>query len=244
VALGAGIAGREIPAPATAVIACCQIPTEMLGCQTREIAGCRTAAGGTVDHAADPAITGILIAMREEPERSGELSERLYRHVYPHLHNLAHKMMANEREGHTLQPTALVNDAFLRLVEQERVRWAERQHFFRIAARIMRRILIDHARACGRRKRGGGWRRVTLDTAISEDGFDPVDLVALDDALNRLEARHPRMARVVELRVFGGLTMSEVAGVLGVSKRTADGDWSFALRWLSREFLPEGRAGS
>lgn len=187
----------------------------------------------------DPGITGILVAMRDEPARREELAESLYRHTYPHLRELAGRLMASERGDHTLQPTALVNEAYLRLVDSDRVDWEGRSHFFCIAARIMRRILIDHARGRARAKRGGEWRRVTLHDQLHRRDFDALELLVLEDTLQELERRHPRMARVVELRVFGGMTMKEIAHVLGVSKRTVDEDWSFARRWLAREFANE-----
>jgi len=179
--------------------------------------------------------------MRDDPARSEELAESLYRHTYPHLHELAQRLMVSERNGHTLQPTALVNEAYLRLVDGERVDWEGRNHFFCIAARVMRRILIDHARAKARAKRGGEWRRVTLGDHLHRRDYDALELLVLEDTLQQLEARHPRMAKVVELRVFGGMTMKEIAQALGVSKRTADEDWSFARRWLARELSSEER---
>ncbi|HKI86487.1 MAG TPA: ECF-type sigma factor, partial [Thermoanaerobaculia bacterium] len=112
---------------------------------------------------------------------------------------------------------------------------------FCIAARVMRRILIDHARAKARAKRGGEWRRVTLGDHLHRRDYDALELLVLEDTLQQLEARHPRMAKVVELRVFGGMTMKEIAQALGVSKRTADEDWSFARRWLARELSSEER---
>lgn len=179
------------------------------------------------------------MAMRDDPARAEELSESLYQHTYPHLHNLARRLMGAERGDHTLQPTALVNEAYLRLVDGKRVDWEGRSHFFCIAARIMRRVLIDHARARARAKRGGKWCQVTLHEQLHQRDFDALDLLVLEDTLKQLEGRHPRMARVVELRVFGGMTMKEIAHVLGVSKRTADEDWSFARRWLARELANE-----
>ena len=192
-----------------------------------------------MDPAPNADITNLLLAIREEPSRSTELADRLYHRAYPHLYDIARRAMSTERSDHTLQPTALVNEAFLQLVDQKCTDWRSRSHFLSIAARIMRRILVDYARARGRAKRGGNWQRVTLHDELSKAELSPLDVLALDDTLNRLALLHERMARVVELRVFAGMTMTEVAHVLDVSKRTADGDWSFARRWLARELAGE-----
>lgn len=165
----------------------------------------------------------------------GKVAETLLPIVYDELHDLAEGYLRRERKDHTLQPTALVHEAFLRLVDQSRVDWRGRTHFFGVAAQAMKRILIDHARRRRRAKRGGDWRRVALDDAVVPPELVDVDLVALHDALETLAELDPRQARVVELRFLGGLTVNEVAEVLGVSKRTVEGDWTHAKAWLRAE---------
>lgn len=155
--------------------------------------------------------------------------------VYEELRRIAERLLRGERDDHTLQPTALVHEAYLRLVG-EHAPLADRRHFFAIAAREMRRVLVEHARARRRLKRGGGNVRVTLpDDVGQEAGPDPVDLVALDCAMSRLESRDERKVRVVELMYFAGLTAVEAAGVLGVTSRTIERDWQYARAWLLRE---------
>lgn len=183
----------------------------------------------------DASITDLLLSIRAQPDRQGELSERLYANAYPFLHAMASRMMARERDGHTLQPTALVHEAFVKLVDQDRADFQNRSQFLSIAARIMRRILVDHARARSRTKRGGAWARVTLDDEMPQREIELLDLIALEQVLHRLEALHARMARVVEMKVFGGMSVEEIAHSLEVSPRTVHDDWSFARRWLSRE---------
>jgi RNA polymerase sigma factor (TIGR02999 family) len=157
-------------------------------------------------------------------------TRRLMETVYGELRALAGRYMRAERPSHTLQPTALVHEAFLRLVGQT-VEWHGRAHFFAIAAQEMRRVLIDHARRHGRDKRGGALRQVSLDgNALEEE--TPVDVLALHEAIERLAACDARQARVVELRFYGGLTMPEIAELLGVSEKTAANDWRFAKAWL------------
>ena len=155
--------------------------------------------------------------------------------VYDELRRLAAQHLANERAGHTLQPTALVHEAYLSLIDGDGRRFADRTHFFRAAAEAMRRILIDHARRKSSLKAGGDWRRVTLADvdAIVEDGG--VDLLALDEAMGKLAAIDRRKAELVTLRFFGGLSNDEAAEVLGVSPSTADNDWAYARAWLRVE---------
>ena len=143
--------------------------------------------------------------------------------------------MRGERAGHSLQATALVNEAYLRLVDTRRVRWQDRSHFFAMSARLMRRILVDHARARLYQKRGGGAQRVTLVDTLGGSDERPHDLVALDDALEALARFDERRGQVVELRFFGGLTVEETAHVLGVSTDTVLRDWKLAKAWLLRE---------
>jgi RNA polymerase sigma factor (TIGR02999 family) len=160
------------------------------------------------------------------------------------LHRIAHLYMNRESPGHTLQTTALVNEAYLRLIDQKNVRWQNRAHFFAIAAQTMRRILIDHARKATRAKRGGKARRISLDevAAVVLSHEQSGELVALDEALERLSALDPRRGRVVELRFFGGLNVDEIAEVLGISANTVTRDWNMARAWLARELRHEGIA--
>jgi len=166
--------------------------------------------------------------------------ERLMPFVYDELRRLARSFLARERDGHTLQPTALVNEAYLRLVDQTRVEWQNRAHFYGIASRMMRRVLIDHARAHVTDKRGGGAVRLSLEDVQLPAEQRAASLVALDEALGRLAAMDERKCRVVEMRFFGGLSDEEIAEVLGVTTRTVLRDWKKARLWLYRE-LSESR---
>jgi len=161
--------------------------------------------------------------------------------VYDEFRALAAHHLAGERKNHTLQPTALVHEAYLRLIDQTRVDWQGRTHFFAIGSQAIRRVLIDHARGKARAKRGGGMARVTLDDAIALAPQRDEDLLALDEALEKLEKLDPRQAKVVEMRFFGGMTVEEVAEALGVSKRTVEGEWTMARAWLLRELTGEGK---
>jgi RNA polymerase sigma-70 factor (ECF subfamily) len=155
--------------------------------------------------------------------------------VYHELHRLAHRYMERERDGHTLQSTALVNEAYERLIDLQAVNWQNRAHFFGVSAQLMRRILVDYARARRYSKRGGDWRQVPLNEAIAVFPERGPDLVALDDALEALAAIDARKSRVVELRFFGGLSIAETAEVLKVSQETVLRDWRLAKVWLLRE---------
>ena len=161
--------------------------------------------------------------------------------VYDELRRLARGQMSRERQDHVLQATALVNEAFLRMVDVHQMQWRNRAHFFAMAARLMRRILVEHARARAFQKRGGGAPHVTFDENLTSPPSTPHDLVALDDALNALAAVHERKAQVVELRHFGGLSVDETAGVLNVSVDTVMRDWKFARNWLLRELSHHSR---
>ena len=161
--------------------------------------------------------------------------ERLLEVLYGELRRTAGRLMARERAEHTLQPTALVHEAWLRLVDQDTIAFADRAHFLGIAARCMRQVLVDHARGRAAAKRGGGWGQVTLDEALLAGGGDDLELLALDEALARLAHLDERAARVAERRIFGGMTVAEIARDLGVSRRTVDGDWATARLWLTRE---------
>ena len=161
--------------------------------------------------------------------------ERLLPLVEKELHRLAHAYMRREDPNHTLQTTALINETYLRLVDQRRVQWQNRAHFFGIAAQIMRRILLNYARDQNRQKRGGKAIHVSLTEALIMPDEKDREIIALNDALDRLEAVDERKAKVVELRFFGGLTVEEIAEVLKVSTVTVLRDWAFAKAWLSRE---------
>jgi RNA polymerase sigma-70 factor, ECF subfamily len=161
--------------------------------------------------------------------------DRLIPLVYEELRRLAHRYMGQERPGHTLQTTALVNEAYLRLIDASRVRWQNRAHFFAVSAQLMRRILVDFARAHRNLKRGGAAQQVSLDEALPVAREPDADLVALDEALTALAAIDPRQARAVELRFFGGLSVDEAAEVLKVSPETVHRDWRVAKAWLLRE---------
>jgi RNA polymerase sigma factor (TIGR02999 family) len=159
--------------------------------------------------------------------------------VHDELRRLARRYMARERRDHTLQASALVNEAYLRLIDLKQMQWQNRAHFFAMSARVMRRILVDFARAHRNEKRGGGAPRVTLDEALLPPIESSYNLVALDDALHALAAVHPRKSDVVELRYFGGLSLEETAEALHVSIDTVKRDWRFARLWLLREIKGE-----
>ena len=163
-----------------------------------------------------------------------DAGEALLPLVYEELRGIARGQLARERKDHTLQATALLHEAWMKLGDLERAAPKDRAHFLAIAARTMRQILVDHARGKHAAKRGAGWDRVTLDIALDQLQQQQLDLVSLDDALQKLTEFDARKARVVELRFFGGLSMAEVAEVLGVSTRTAEGDWYMARAWLRK----------
>jgi RNA polymerase sigma factor (TIGR02999 family) len=158
--------------------------------------------------------------------------------VYNKLRALAAGYMRSERSDHSLQPTAVVHEAYLRLIDDERVSWQGKTHFFAVAATQMRRILTEHARARHARKRGGGARKVKLDDTMAVTTVGVVDMLALDEALDRLAGESPRQVRVVELRFFGGLSVEETAQFLEVSTSTVKGDWRVARAWLAHELSP------
>jgi RNA polymerase sigma factor (TIGR02999 family) len=182
--------------------------------------------------------TALLLAWGDgDPEALNELVPL----VQNELRQLARRHLRRERAGHTLQATALVNEAYLRLIEIKRVRWQNRAHFFAMASRVMRRILVDAARARGYQKRGGGAEHVSLDEALVVSNQPSHDLVALDDALNALAAFDARKSQVVEMRFFAGLTVDETAAVLHVSPDTVMRDWRLAKAWLLRELSRQDR---
>jgi RNA polymerase sigma factor (TIGR02999 family) len=162
-------------------------------------------------------------------------AEELLAIVYDELRQLARRQLQGERPGHTLQPTALVHEAYLRLVDARDLRWESRAHFFGTAARAMRHVLVDHARRRNAEKRGGAMERVTLDTSIPGEDAMAADVLDLHEALERLTSNDCELARLVELRFFAGLTLDETAEALGVSRRKVAKDWSVARLWLQRE---------
>jgi RNA polymerase sigma factor (TIGR02999 family) len=162
--------------------------------------------------------------------------------VYGELRRVATRQLRSERADHTLQPTALVHEAYIRLVDQRRVDWRNRAHFFGVAAQIMRRILVDHARRHGANKRGEGVRCLSMDEAKDVAAPNEIPILALDQALDRLEKVDVALTRIVELRAFGGLTIEEAAHVLGVSSSTAKRDWRTAKAWLNRELASDVRS--
>jgi RNA polymerase sigma factor (TIGR02999 family) len=177
-------------------------------------------------------VTGLLHAWRDGDRES---LNRLMPILEQELRRIATHYMRLERDNHTLQTTALVNEAYLRLVDVNRVQWQNRVHFFAVAAQMMRRVLVDHARSRGYAKRGGGIAKVQLDEALDMSPERDAGLIALDDALSELERHDPRKAKVVELRFFAGLSVEETAAALNVSPQTVLRDWSFAKSWLTRE---------
>ena len=180
-------------------------------------------------------ITQLLLAWSDGDE---EAHKTLVPLVYQQLHRLAQRFMRRERPGQTLQTTALVHEAYMRLVDAENLSWQNRAHFFAVSARMMRRILIDVARTKHNLKRGGDALQVSMDEALAVSAGPNVDLLGLDEALNRLTALHPRQAEIVEMRYFGGLKEEEIAEVLRVSLRTVEQDWRLARLWLYRELRP------
>ncbi len=175
----------------------------------------------------------VTVLLREVSAGSEEAPERLLEVVYEDLRRLASSYMKNERSDHTLQATALVHEAYMRLVDWENVTWQNRAHFFAVAAEVMRRVLIDHARARKAKKRAG--HKLVLDEAISIPEQRPIDLIALDEALRILEKVDPRQSRIVELRFFGGLSIEETAYILKISESTVRREWTFAKAWFQRE---------
>jgi RNA polymerase sigma factor (TIGR02999 family) len=177
--------------------------------------------------------------LRQWGEGNQSAFDQLLPIVHEDLRRLARSRMRLLPSGSTLQPTALVNEVYLRLIDAEKIGWQDRAHFFAIAAKLMRQVAADNARARGRAKRGGGWQRVTFENADAASPLPDMNLVALDEALTRLTEMDPRKARVVEMRFFGGLQNAEIGEVLGVSVDTVKRDWTFAKLWLAREVKGE-----
>lgn len=161
--------------------------------------------------------------------------EQLFANVYTELRALAARYLHRERKSHTLQPTALVHEAYLKLVDQTSVDWQGRAHFLAFAAQAMRQILVDHARRHRAEKRGGNRHRIALDDNLVIESSRNVDLLALEDALTKLTKLDPRQAQMIELRFFGGLSIAEVAKVMGTSKRSVEREWTMVRAWLRRE---------
>jgi RNA polymerase sigma factor (TIGR02999 family) len=177
-------------------------------------------------------VTALLVAWGEGDQTA---LDQLIPLVHAELRRIAARYMAGEKAGHTLQPTALVNEVYLRLVDVERVRWQNRAHFFAVAARLMRRVLVDFARSRRYRKRGGGIEHVAFDEGAIVDVGRGHDLLALDDALDELARVDPRQSQIVVMRFFAGLTVEEIASVMDVSPATVMRDWKLAKSWLLRE---------
>jgi RNA polymerase sigma factor (TIGR02999 family) len=188
-----------------------------------------------------PPAKDVTQMLRERNAGSESTPSELIALVYDELRRLAQSYLRHERAGHTLQATALVHEAFLRLVDETEITWQDRTHFFAVAANVMRRILVDYAREKRADKRGGMWQKVSLNEAI---GFPPqnneIDIVALNDALEKLSDFDTQQSKVVELRFFGGLTIEETAHALNLSSRTVKREWTVAKAWLHREINNQG----
>src|SRR5271168_225651 len=187
-----------------------------------------------MDSGERPAVEEVSTLLRAWSGGDPRALARLTPIVYDELHRLARRYMRREKPGHSLQTTALVNEAYTRLVDYKRMQWQDRAHFFAVSAQLMRRILVEHARRHNL-KRGGGVQHVSLDEATIVGGDGDTDLVALDDAMNTLARLDPRKVQVVEMRFFGGLSVEETAEVLKVSSVTVKRDWRAARTWLYRE---------
>ena len=183
-----------------------------------------------------PEVTQLLVAWGNGDQVA---RDQLMSVVYQELHRLAHHYMKRESPGHTLQTSALVNEAFMRLIDQKDVRWQNRAHFFGIAAQMMRRILVDYARSRNYAKRGGGARPISLDEGLTVSLERSAEVVQVHEALEQLAKFDPRKSQIVELRFFGGLSIEETARVLGVSQGTVMRDWTLAKAWLRKEIVSE-----
>lgn len=186
----------------------------------------------------EPAPAEVTQILQAHVAGDRRAQDRLLSLIYDDLKALAANAMKGERPDHTLQPTMLVHDAFLRLVEHDHIDWQDRAHFFALAATTLRRILVDHARAKQAKKRGGEASRVPLSDRFTVESLDPVELLAINEAVEKLGRMHERLARIVDVRFFAGLTIEETAHVLGVSQSTVKTDWKFARAWLDMELAP------
>lgn len=185
-------------------------------------------------------MSDVTQLLRDWSAGSADARDELVGLVYAPLRDIAQRHLRSERDGHTLQPTALVNELYLRLVDQRQVDWNDRTHFFAVAAQVMRRILVDHARRRKSDKRGGGITPLTIGAALDVAAAENFDVVALDTALENLAAIFPQQARIVELRFYGGLTIDETAETLGISAATVSREWTMARAWLKRALHAEG----
>jgi len=189
----------------------------------------------SLEYFGDPLSQNITHLLKEWNDGDERALDRLTPLVYAELRQQAARYLRRERAGHTLQTTALINEAYLRLIDAKDVQWQSRAHFFAIAANLMRRVLVDHARRRDAEKRGGAHLRLTLDETLAVTSTADVDVLAIDEALNKLSTIDPGQALVVELRFFSGLSVEETAAALGVSPATVKRDWSVARAWLRRE---------
>jgi len=187
-----------------------------------------------MQHPTPSEVTKLIAALGADEADRADATPRVFELLYAELRSLARVYLHGERPHHTLQPTALVHEAFARLVDQNRTQWRSRAHVLGIAGQAMRRVLIDHARRRSAEKRGGDPKRVTLSAVPGMDSRE-LEMIELDDALTRLAHESERAARVAELKLFAGLSGDEIAEVLGVSRRTVTGDWTLARMWLARE---------
>ena len=180
-------------------------------------------------------VEAVLAALRAGEISYRQATDELFALIYGELHRQASRLMKSERTGHTLQTTALVHEAYLNLTRGKPQAWDSRGHFFGVASRAMRQVLVDQARRRVARKRGGAWTRVTLDDNLGLQEGRALEVLELDDALTRFAGKHARMALTAELRIFSGLELRDIANLLGVSIRTSQGDWRVAKMWLTRE---------
>lgn len=180
-------------------------------------------------------VTSILQRLRDDGREQRELIDRLYELLYKQLHDRAGLLLFRERDGHTLSPTALVHEVYLKLSAHPSIDWDGRAHFLGVSARAMRQVLVDYAKQRAAKKRGGDWLRVSLSDEIADSPRDGFDILVLHDRLEELSKKDARMAQVVELRFFGDMTEEQIARILGVSRRTVAGDWRVAKKWLRRE---------
>ncbi|MFB3907325.1 MAG: ECF-type sigma factor [Candidatus Eisenbacteria bacterium] len=188
-----------------------------------------------MDEPIEGEVTRLLRLIAKEQEDPSVATAKLFQATYRELHRIAVGLMSHERQSHTLQPTALVNEAYLRLVGDVPIEWESRAQFFGIVASAMRRVLIQHARRRAAEKRGGGCEKIALDEHVQIGGRSELEILELDRILSRFAEVDPRAAQIVEMRVFAGLREKEIATVLGVSERTVRGDWRIAAAWLGRE---------
>ena len=191
---------------------------------------------------ADRRTTRASRIIADLPSNDQEAARQLFPVLYDSFHDLAARYLASEKPGHTFSPTALVHEAYLKLIEQSRVNWRGKTHFFAVGAQIMRRVLVDHARQRQRMKRGGGRIRIELNEQVALSPQRAADLLAVDEALEKLARVDPRQAAIVELRFFAGMSVAEVAEVLRVSKRTIESEWTAIRAWLRRELSQQKTA--